>query len=213
MDQMTIKILLVDESPIFRLGLKQSLPPESVEICGEAADGLSAQRLIRQKKPDVVLLSAELSDIMTTDVSDFVSTYFDKMVIIFLINHENFFLLKRLIFSAAKGFITRNSLYSLNEAIKTVMSGRTYLQPDLGLEFIRFYEKDKLPKLNILTDREYQTLVMLTKGKTVEEIAVRLHKSIRTIFNVKASGFKKLSIDNLEQFQNIILNQTLKNQR
>ena len=53
---MTIKVALIDESAIFRLGLKNCLADADIEVIGEAADGVSGQRLIRQKQPDMVLV-------------------------------------------------------------------------------------------------------------------------------------------------------------
>ena len=106
--------------------------------------------------------------------------------------------------TSAKGFLAKNSVYSVREAIETVHSGKTYLQPEMGLEWLHLHEKQAIPPLKTLTDREYQVLLLLARGKTTEEIA-EIHLSIRTVFNLKSSGFKKLEIDTLEQLREMVL--------
>ena len=61
------------------------------------------------------------------------------------------------------------------------------------------------PVTHTLTDREYQVLLLLARGKTGEDIAAITHLSIRTVFNLKSSGFKKLEIDTVEQLRQLIL--------
>ena len=202
---MTIKVALIDESAIFRLGLKNTLTDSVIEVVGEAADGVSGQRLIRQKQPDVVLLSADLPDGLSLTLGDFVSAYFPKTPLIYLLPTRPFHLLNRLMHTSARGFLAKDSVYSLREAIETVHSGKTYLQPDIGLEWLHLHEKQVIPPLKTLSDREYQVLLLLARGKTSEEIAEKIHLSIRTVFNLKSSGFKKLEIDTVEQLRQMVL--------
>ena len=202
---MTIKVALIDESAIFRLGLKNCLANSDMEVIGEAADGASGQRLLRQKQPDVVLLSADLPDGLSLTLGDFVGTHFPQTPLIYLLPTHPYHLLQRLMHTSAKGFLAKDSVYSLGEAIETVHSGKTYLQPDLGLEWLHLHEKQVTPPLKLLTDREYQVLLLLARGKTTEDIAERVHLSIRTIFNLKSSGFKKLEIDTVEQLREVVL--------
>lgn len=202
---MTIKVALIDESPIFRLGLKKCLADENIEVIGEAADGVSGQRLIRQKQPDIVLLSADLPDGAALTFCDFAAAHFPKMRLIFLLNPHDLNLLNRLMDTAAQGFLAKNSAYSVPEAIKTVSSGSTYLQPEMGLLLIRFREKDSSSAIHSLTDREYQVLTLIARGKTSEAIAAMIHISLKTVFNLKSSGFKKLGIHTVEQLRDRIL--------
>src|SRR5262249_55776109 len=153
---------------IFRLGLKNCLIDSGIEVIGEAADGASGQRLIRQKQPDVVLLSADLPDGLSLTLGDFVCTHFLQTPLIYLLPAHPSHLLQRLMHPSAKGFLAKDSVYSLREAIETVHSGKTYLQPDLGLEWCHHHEKQITPPLKQLTDREYQVLLLLARGKTTE---------------------------------------------
>ncbi len=202
---MTIKVALIDESAIFRIGLKNCLADSGIEVIGEAADGVSGQRLIRQKQPDMVLLSADLPDGATLTICDFAAAYFPQMPMVCLLSPNDFNLLNRLMRTAVKGFLTKNSVYSLREAIETIRSGKTYLQPDMGLEWLHLHEKRTAPAVHALTDREYRVLLLWARGKTGEDIAAITHLSIRTVSNLKSSGFKKLGIDTVEQLRELIL--------
>ncbi len=202
---MTVKVVLIDESTIFRLGLINCLANSDIEVIGEAADGLSGQRLLRQKQPDVVLLSADLPDGLSLTLGDFVSTHFPQTPLIYLLPTHPYHLLQRLMHTSAKGFLAKDSVYSLREAIETVHSGKTYLQPDLGLEWLHLHEKQAIPLLKQLSDREYQVMLLLARGKTSEDIAEMIHLSIRTVFNLKSSGLKKLEIDTIEQLRQMVL--------
>jgi DNA-binding NarL/FixJ family response regulator len=202
---MTVKVVLIDESAIFRIGLKNCLVNSDIEVIGEAADGLSGQRLIRQKQPGMVLLSADLPDGLSLTLGDFVSTHFPQMLLIYLLPTHPYHLLQRLMHTSAKGFLAKDSVYSLREAIETVHGGRTYLQPDLGLEWLHLHRKQAIPLLRQLSDREYQVMLLLARGKTSEEIAEIMHLSIRTVFNLKSSGFKKLEIDTIDQLRQMVL--------
>jgi two-component system, NarL family, invasion response regulator UvrY len=204
---MTIKVVLIDESPIFRTGLKKCLTDSGspIEVIGEAADGASGQRLLRQKPPDMVLLSADLPDGAALTLCDFAAAHFPKMPILCLLSAYYLNLLDRLRHTAIKGFLTKDSIYSFREAIETVHSGKTYLQPDIGLEWLHWHGKQGMSSSQILTDREYQVLLLLARGKTTEEIAGMTHLSIRTIFNLKSSGFKKWEIDTVDQLRQMII--------
>lgn len=201
---MTVKVMIIDESDLFRLGVKKHLTDAGMEVIGEAGDGMSAQRMIRQKTPDVVLLNADLPDGMSLSVCDFITTHFPQTCILFLLNHPDMPMLSRLMRTTSKGFLTKNSVCPLKDAILLVKNGRTYLQPDLGLEFIRFQTCHLPSAAASLTDREYQVLVMTLRGKTYEEIAVLMHLSSRTVFNLKSKGMKKLGVQTLEELRIVV---------
>ncbi len=190
---MTIKIILIDESQIFRAGLKKNLIDEKIIIVGEAGNGVQGQYLIRQKQPDIVLLDLALPDTTGIQVCDFIQQHFPKIKTLFLINYSELSTLNRLIGTSAKGILTKRSHYPLIEAIKTVHNGGHYLQPDIAWELLNFREKNKNNQEIPLTDREYQVLTLIGRGKTYEEISEMIHISLKTVYNLKSSGLKKIN--------------------
>ena len=211
---MTIKIILIDESAIFRSGLKKFLNDEEIEIIGEASTGEQGQRLIRQKQPDIVLLDLYLPDTTGIQVCDFVQRHFPKIGTLFLFHYNDLATLSRLIMTSAKGFLAKNSRYSVIDAVKTVYQGGHYFQPDMAWQLIKYREKNQQNFYNNLTDREYQVLTLIARGKTYEEISDIVHISLKTVFNLKSSGCKKLGIKNTRQSETVIeeLNNFLSNQ-
>lgn len=199
---MTIKIILIDESAIFRSGLKKFLSDEEIEIIGEAATGDQGQRLIRQKQPDMVLLDLDLPDTTGIQVCDYTQTHFPQINVVFLLNRSDLAVLSRLITTSAKGFLTKNSRYSVIDAIKTVYQGGHYLQPDMAWELIQYRGKNYNPERQ-LTDREYQIMHLIERGKTYEEIAEITHVSLKTVFNLKSSSCKKLGITDCKNFETL----------
>lgn len=201
---MTIKAVLIDESAIYKLGLRKCLTEAGIEVIGEASNGLSGQRMIRQKQPDIVLVDLYLTDITGIQVCDFITQHFPKMHTIFLSYVNDLSVLTRLMTTAAKGIINKNSPYSLIEAIQSIYHGDFYLQPDIAWRLVQFIRKNQNNITSILTDRDYQILSLIARGKTYEIIADLVHVSIKTIMNVKSKAFKKLNIETIEELRKII---------
>ena len=111
--------------------------------------------------------------------------------------------LSRLINASAKGVLTKNSCYSIVEAVKSVYRGNHYLQPNLAWELLQFQQKNHRDQVRLLTDKEYQILALIARGKTLEQIAEINHISVRTVFNLKSNSYKKLGIEKSEQLREL----------
>jgi DNA-binding CsgD family transcriptional regulator len=85
-----------------------------------------------------------------------------------------------------------------------VSMGRTYLQPDLGLRLWDFRLQPIATQFAKLSFREYEILNLIAKHKSYDEISDRLHISLKTIYNLKMSAFKKLSIESRDQLLEIL---------
>lgn len=200
---MTIKVVLIDESPIFRSGLTKNLTDADIEIVGEATNGTQGQRLIRQKQPDIVLLDLYLPDTTGIQVCDFIQRHFSQIKIILVINQTDLPSISRLINTSAKGVLTKNSCYSVVEAVKSVYDGKHYLQPNIAWELMQFQQKNQQDPIRSLTDKEYQILTLLARGKTYDQIAEIRHISLKTVFNLKSSSLKKLGIQRIEELKEL----------
>jgi DNA-binding NarL/FixJ family response regulator len=102
----------------------------------------------------------------------------------------------RLVDSPAQGFLTKDTCYLTLEAINI---GKTYLQPDLALGLIRYRKTAEKAVFHQLSPRECEVLMMLSRHKTYEAIAQSLHLQVRTIYNLRASAFKKCGFSSHEQ--------------
>ena len=205
-----ITLLLIDDNRMFRCGLEKILSGHEMVIIGEAYTGVQGMALIQQykqkalKKPDVILLNMQLADMPGEMLCRYFHRYWPTMPYIFLMNAVHWPTLSRLLDSSARGFLTKESCYWCPDAIKTVLTGKTYLQPDLAVELLRYRTCSKLPRLEKLSAREYEVLVMLAKDKTYDEIASLMPISIKTIYNIKTRAFKKLAIETHAQLRGLM---------
>ena len=86
-----------------------------------------------------------------------------------------------------------------SDVIKRIAEGKTYVQPDLVKDIFQYAHPTHL-----LSHREYQVLALIAQANTHEVIAEKLNVSIKTVFNVKYRGFKKLGIKTTEQLQQLL---------
>lgn len=200
-----IKVVVVDENPVFRRGLQKMWSESRICLVGEAATGAAGMACLREKRPEVVLLDSHLPDMTGVAFCRSLSRHFPKISPLFLINRPHLPTLSRLLETTAKGFLTKNASYFSQEAIETLAAGGTYLQPDLALTLLHYRWNQAPHPLDQLNDHEYETLVMTARGKTYAEIAEVLHVSIRTIYNLKSVGYKKLGVQTSQQLCDMIL--------
>lgn len=205
-----ITILLVDDNRMFRSGLEKILSGHEIVIIGEAYTGAQGMACIQRhkqktlKQPDLILLNMQLPDMPGEKLCHYFHRYWPTIPLIFLMNTVHWPTLSRLLVSSARGFLTKEACFWCPDAIKTVLTGKTYLQPDLALELLQYRSCSPLPRLEKLSAREYEVLIMLTKGKTYDEIASSMPISIKTIYNIKTRAFKKLAIETYAQLKGLM---------
>lgn len=196
-----IKVIILDSNRIFRLGLKKILIDEEIDIVGEAADGITGASIIRLRQPDVVLLSNDLPEANEVNFCEWIHRYSPKIKILFLLKNADISTLSRLLKTSAKGFVTKDSSHLNGEIIKSIANGKTYVQPDLALDIIHH----SAHITDVLSHREYQVLTLIAQHCTHEAIAEKLCVSIKTVFNSKYRGFKKLGIHTVKELSKFFL--------
>lgn len=196
---MTIKVVILDHNAIFRLGLKKILTDEAIELVGEAADGITGMQVIRAQQPQVVLLANDLPKTNEISFCDWIDRYFPKMRTLFLLKNRDMALLNQLMKTSAKGFLIKDSGYLNPDVIQQIAEGKTYVQPDLALDIFQYSQP-----MNILSLREYQVLALISQGSTHEAISEKLNISIKTVFNTKYRGLKKLGAETIEKLRELL---------
>ncbi len=205
-----ISVILIDSDLMFCQLLQKIISSQEIKIIGAAATGAKGIELVRQHQktsPLVVLVNTQLSNMSGEAACLSIYRHWPHIRCIFLINTVHWPTLYRLIQSPAKGFVTKEACYFSLEAIRMVGMGRTYLQPDLALSLWDFRLQPIAEQFAKLSFRECEILNLIAKHKSYDEISDRLHISLKTIYNLKMSAFKKLSIESREQLFEI-LNQT-----
>ena len=194
-----IKIIIADDHPIVRAGMKQIIAEASdLMVVDEAGDGHKLLSKIRVKNFDVVILDITMPHMNGLDVLKQLKIEKPKLPVIVLSIHPEDQYALRVLKAGASGYVTKASAPDeLINAIRKVCRGRKYISPSIAekLAFNLDANFEEMPH-EALSDREYQVLCMLASGKTVTEIAVELALSAKTVSTYRSRILEKMDMKN-----------------
>lgn len=194
--QGTIKILIADDHAIVREGLKQILADtRDIVVTGHAENGAEAVKLAR-KGADVLLLDISMPDRSGIEVLKQVKKETPKLAVLMLSMHREDQYAIRSLKAGASGYMNKQSAPDqLVDAIRQVAAGRKYISAALAQELANQIGEDReVPAHETLSDREYQTLVMIASGKAVSDIAEELSLSVKTISMYRSRLLQKMKL-------------------
>jgi DNA-binding NarL/FixJ family response regulator len=196
-----ITVLIVDDHPLFRSGLRQVIEDDPhLELVGEAGDGEAALQLILQKKPDVVVLDVNLPGLNGFEIARQLQDKNLPTRIIILTMHKDEATCNRALDVGAKGFVLKeNAVEEILKAIATVADGGHYLSSTISGYLVRRRNRAealaaKKPGLEDLTKAERRILKLVAEKKTSREIAAELFISPRTVEAHRANICDKLAL-------------------
>lgn len=194
-----IRVLIADDHAILRRGLKQILAEtEDMTVAGEAENSQQALQLVRDSDWDVVLLDISMPDRNGIDTLKLIKKEKPKLAVLMLSMHpENQYAIRALK-AGASGYLTKQSAPAqLVTAIRQVKQGRKYVSPTLAEQLAaRLGDVDDTAPHEALSNREYQTLTLLSSGKTLSEVAVELKLSVKTVSVYRSRLLDKLQLKN-----------------
>ncbi|MDR2181020.1 MAG: response regulator transcription factor [Synergistaceae bacterium] len=190
---MPITIVLADDHPLTRAGIAEYLKRESsLELLGEAEDGLKAWNLIQELKPDVALLDIRMPGLDGVAVAQKVKESGLPTATIMLTSYDAQQYVMASLRAGARGFVLKTvSPKELTAAIATVARGGLYLDPEVASVM---GEREFDPEQ--LSTREREVLVLAAKGLSSKEVAAKLFISERTVQTHLASIYDKLGSKN-----------------
>lgn len=192
-----MRILIADDHPIFRAGLKEILIKQpDVESVGEAADGLMALALARKERWDLILLDITMPGKDGLEVLQELRRERPKLPVLILSAHPEDQMALRLLKAGAAGYLTKDKAPEvLLIAIKKVLHGEKYISEALAQK-TALYVISEAPELlhETLSDREYQVLRMIASGKTIKEIGDALFLSARTVSTYRSRLLEKMNM-------------------
>jgi DNA-binding NarL/FixJ family response regulator len=209
-----MKVLITDDHPIVRQGLKQLLK-ETFEaiVVDEAGNGTEALDKIKTDKYDIVLLDIAMPGMNGLEVLKEIQKFNKTLpVLIISIYPEDQYAL-RCLKAGASGYLTKDTASDeLTLAVERILSGKKYVSPNLADKLAR-HLNEGTPKLphELLSDREDQVMRYIASGKTAAEIAAELNLSVKTINTYRNRIIKKMQIKNSAELiryavQNQLLN-------
>tara|TARA_B100001123_G_C14787667_1_gene819130 strand:- start:42 stop:692 length:651 start_codon:yes stop_codon:yes gene_type:complete len=196
-----IKILIADDHPIFRQGLKHAFSgAPDMNVVGEAATVHEIFERIRENSCDIVLLDVSMGGQNTLDTLKQMKINFPKIPVLVLsvFPEEQFGI--RFIKSGASGYLTKESdPDTLKTAIRKIYGGGRYTSLKLTEKLAFDFADMNKPLHEYLSDREYQVFVMLVSGKSLTRIAEKLSLSVKTISTHKTHILEKMKMKNHSQ--------------
>ncbi len=193
-----IRLLMVDDHVLMREGLKQLFEcVDDIEVGAEAGSGEEVLGILQKELFDLVLLDISIPGIHGVELISKICECPDNPPILILSMHNEVQIIKRKLKAGASGYITKDSSpKELLAAIRKVASGGRYMAPELA-EKIAFEASASVPQVphELLSGRELVILRMLAKGKKVNEIALELDISSKTVSTHKARLMQKMHID------------------
>jgi two-component system invasion response regulator UvrY len=186
-----IKVMLVDDHAVVRMGFKMLLESASdIKVVAEAESGEQAIKFYMEHKPDVVVMDITMPGIGGMEATDRIIAKDHHAKILILSAHEDSVHPKRVLSAGAMGYLTkRSAAEELIKAIRTVAGRKMYLEANIAQQMaIQQLNGDQNP-VDVLSDREFEVFIALAKGKTTNEIADTLSLSPRTVgthlYNIK----------------------------
>jgi two-component system, NarL family, invasion response regulator UvrY len=191
-----MRILLVDDHPIVRHGIRQILVDglKAVTV-GEANDVAAASSLIRNEAWDIVVLDLTLPGASGLDLLKEIRRDRPALPVLVLSMHPAAQFARRVLAAGASGYLTKDSAPTeLIQAIDEVRRGRLFVGSRLP-DWARTPTDDvKSSPHEQLSDREYQVLRMLGSGRTVSEIATALRLSVKTVSTYRTRLLDKMQM-------------------
>jgi DNA-binding NarL/FixJ family response regulator len=197
-----IQVIVVDDHPLFRIGLKASFKDSypDIRVTGEADCGEVLFRLLPTTTADIVLLDINLPDVNGVEIARRLRRDYPAVKILAISAENTAETVKSMLEAGIDGFISKRQgdVDELVEAIRTVTSGWEYFGRDISaIIYDVFVSKKKTTAVtHDFTEREKEIILACRDGLLCKEIAARLGISTHTVNTHKNNIFKKLGINN-----------------
>ena len=196
------RILIVDDHPIVRQGLKQLIDQQAdLVVCAEAGGVREALGAIAASKPDAAVVDLVLGDASGIELIKDIKARHPDVAILALSVHDEALYAERTLRAGAHGYIMKEGTTGeLVTALRRVLAGTVYLSEKMTSAMVRQLVAGARPALaysiDRLTDRELEVFELIGRGKSTREIAEALHLSPKTIETHCAHIKEKLGLKN-----------------
>lgn len=191
------KVLLVDDHPIVRTGIRNLLERSNeINIVGEASDGIEALKLVDELSPDVVLLDMEMPGMNGSEVAIRLKQAGSSVKILALSAHEDKQYIQELLANGASGYLVKDEApETIIEAVRGVARGEQgWVSRKIAAKMTVWLNEDSPAEHMGLTRREVQVLKWVVDGKTNQEIGLELGISEKTVEKHLEGVFSKLGV-------------------
>ena len=182
-----IKIMLVEDHPIFRMGMTELINREQdMEVCGHGEDVAGARTVIEKHRPDIVVVDLSLKNSNGLDLVKEINDQYPQISCLVLSMHDESLHAERCILAGAKGYIMKQEAStSVVKAIREILAGNLYVSSNIMSHILNKFRNQptalQASPLKTLTDREMEIFQFIGRGHASGEIARRLNISVKTI--------------------------------
>jgi DNA-binding NarL/FixJ family response regulator len=194
------RILIVDDHPLFRQGLRELIDREpGWAVCGEAADAAEATRLVAETKPSLVIVDISLAGTNGIDLIKSLSANDAELPLLVVSMHDESLYAERAIRAGAMGYVMKHEPpKTFKTAIHRVLGGEMYLSEKMATSLLAKLmrgggEPEETP-VSRLSDRELEVFRLLGQGRGTKQIAQELSLTIATINSFRARIKEKLGL-------------------
>ena len=193
---MTPGILLADDQPMLRHGLRAILEREGFAVVGEAEDGREALRLARALRPQVAVLDIAMPLLNGIEAARAIGKLDgNRTQLIMLTMYEEDAYALEALRAGIRGYVVKTQAAAdLVAAIRAVLHGSMYLSPRICAALVSACRQGPGPAPDPLTDRERQVLQLIAEGRTTKEVAALLELGVRTADSHRARLMRKLGM-------------------
>ena len=190
----TIRVIIVDDHPVVRTGLRGMLETQAdIEVVGEAENGKQAVSLAAKLEPDVVLMDLQMPELDGASATEQIRTRLSQTHVLVLTTYDTDADITRAIGAGAIGYLLKDAPRDdLLYAIRAASRGESVLTPSVAS---RVMERMRAPSHTTLSDREIEVLTKVADGKSNKEIAQALFISGATVKTHLIHIFSKLGVD------------------
>ncbi len=192
----TTKILLVDDHPMMREGLRQIIGCEpDLLVCGEAENAFQALELVGKLKPDLVLADITLPDKSGLELIKDIQAMHPNLPVLAISMHDEALYAERVLRAGGRGYIMKHEGgKKMMQAIRCVLSGQVSVSEKMSMKILEIFSGRRMDSssspVENLTDREFEVFRHIGEGLGTKKIAEQMRVSAKTVevhrINIKA---------------------------
>jgi DNA-binding NarL/FixJ family response regulator len=194
------KILIVDDHPVFCLGMSELInQADDLTVCGSADTAPKARRAIEDLAPDLVIVDISLKDSNGLDLVQEINQQRPGLPMLVLSMYDEALYAERALHAGARGYLMKQEAIAVVvQAIHQVLAGKIYASEKVKEKVLQRLvaqpKRDEKSPLDVLTGRELEVFRLIGEGLSTREIAARMHLSIKTIGTYRERIKEKLNL-------------------